>query len=568
MNKISRAFYTLVLLPRRLYESWGINTGQLALILRYKLIMDDRRPNTFQQTRGRVKKEGISNAMLGTMLMALVMGMINLIAFVLGKDDITHFSFFFLAFLFLLASVLITDFTSVLIDVKDNMILLPKPVNDRTILMAKLLHILVHLIRVILPMSLPAIIYNGMATGWWAALSLFSLVLLASLFAIFLINAVYLLVLKIMSAEKFKSFIAWFQVGFVIFIYGGYQVFLRLTDRSEFQQFSIAENPFVRIFPPYWFGRAWTTLNGSANTGGWFFLVLSVITSLGSIWVVISILAPAFNQKLSMINSSGAEPQALSTVNYYKQSTKRKPLPELLVGLLTRDAITRAGFLFTWRWTNRNRGFRMRVYPTIGYLVIWVILMFLPRTGDQAEGSAKMMGDSFGFIFLLYMSSFIIISAIQQIAIADEYKASWVFYSYPVGKPGSIIQGSFLSMVCKFFLPLAFLLFVGGIVWKGWEILPNLLLGLSNQLVICCTILLLGRKSLPASRPPVMKDKSGNFLRGMMMMIITGSTGLMHFLVYKFIAVVLLLTVLSILANWLLIKKIGEISWAEIKDMP
>ena len=74
MNKFSLGLYKLVLWPSAIYRRWGIDTRQLALILRAKLTMDDRRPNTFQQTRSGQKKEGISNAMLGTMLIALVDG--------------------------------------------------------------------------------------------------------------------------------------------------------------------------------------------------------------------------------------------------------------------------------------------------------------------------------------------------------------------------------------------------------------------------------------------------------------------------------------------------------------
>src|SRR6476620_10462477 len=98
MNKISLCLYKMVLWPSSLYRQWGIDTQQLALILRTKLTMDDRRPNTFQQTRAGQKKEGISNAMLGTMLMALVMGLVNLVVFSIGKDNITHFSLFFLGY--------------------------------------------------------------------------------------------------------------------------------------------------------------------------------------------------------------------------------------------------------------------------------------------------------------------------------------------------------------------------------------------------------------------------------------------------------------------------------------
>lgn len=567
MNKFSLSLYKLVLWPSAIYRSWGIDSRQLALILRAKLTMDDRRPNTFQQTRSGQKKEGISNAMLGTMLIALLMGVANLIVFAFGKDDITHFTFFFLAFMFLLASILITDFTSVLIDVRDNMILLPRPINDRTILMARLLHIIVHLNRVILPMSIPVVIYLTIEKGWWAALSLFVLLAFACLFAIFLMNAVYLFVLKLMSPEKFKSFIAWFQIGFVIFLYGGYQIFLRLTDRRDFQEFSLANSIPVRYFPPYWFARAWETLNGAGGNMGWFWVLLSVGGSCASIWAVVRFLAPAFNRKLAMIHGSAAQENSQPSVNAVTPANKKQGIGEFLSRLLMREAAARAGFMFTWRWTNRNRGFRMRVYPTIGYLVVWVVLMLVNKQGDDSTGgSANVSLAPFSFILLIYLSSFIIISAIHQLSISDDYKAAWIFFSYPVKTPGVVIRGGFYSLLCKFYLPLAIILFITGITWKGFGILPNLLLGLSNQLAICSIILLMSTKAFPASRPIEMKDRSGNFLKSMLMLVITGLTGMVHLLVFKFTAVVLLLAVLSVVANWLLLKKIGEIGWLQIRE--
>ncbi len=566
MNKISLLLYKMVLLPLPLFEKTGVNVSQLKLILRYKLMMDDRHPNTFQQTRGRPKKEGISNATIGTMIMAFVGGVLNLISFAIGVDDITHFSIFYLAFLFLLASILITDFTSVLIDVRDNIILLPRPVNDRTILMAKLMHIAVHLSRVIIPLTIPVLVFVLWNKGIWAGLSFLFLTSLAALFAIFLINAAYLLVLKIMSPEKFKSFIAWFQIGFVIFIYGGYQFFLKATDRPDFQQFSIDEYPFAKFFPPYWFAAAWSWMNGQLESMGIIWLVTSIAASLGSIWVVVKFLAPAFNARLIMIQGSGSDSIDLSLTKDTIDLKKRgQGIGEVLAKLVTGNATERAGFLFSWWWTGRNRGFRMRVYPTVGYVIVWIILILVRGGGSNTyEESSDFSNSAYGFLVFMYITSFIIINAIQNIHLADEFKSSWIFYSNPIKRPGIIIRGSFKSMLCKFYLPLAIILVVGGIAWKGWGIIPNLVLGLSNQLVICSIILLLGKKAFPASRPNEMNDRSGNFLRGLVMLVLVGVAAVSHYFVYKFTAVVLLLSVLSILAGWLLMKRIGNISWAEV----
>ena len=58
----------------------------------------------------------------------------------------------------MLSATLISDFTSVLIDIRDNAIILPKPVNDSTVIVARLLHIFIHICKIVVPMSLPGLV--------------------------------------------------------------------------------------------------------------------------------------------------------------------------------------------------------------------------------------------------------------------------------------------------------------------------------------------------------------------------------------------------------------------------
>jgi hypothetical protein len=51
MNIINKFFLKLLLVPSGFYRKMGVNTAHLETILRYKLIMDDRRPNSIHQTR-------------------------------------------------------------------------------------------------------------------------------------------------------------------------------------------------------------------------------------------------------------------------------------------------------------------------------------------------------------------------------------------------------------------------------------------------------------------------------------------------------------------------------------
>jgi len=76
MNILNKALLYLVLLPKKLYEKMGVSNAHLKAILTYKLIMDDRRPNSIQQSKQRnaTKKKEVSNASIGTIFLSAVMG--------------------------------------------------------------------------------------------------------------------------------------------------------------------------------------------------------------------------------------------------------------------------------------------------------------------------------------------------------------------------------------------------------------------------------------------------------------------------------------------------------------
>jgi hypothetical protein len=264
--------------------------------------MDDRRPNSIHQTRQAKQKKPISFATLGMMLFSSLLGIFFLVSFAVGKDMVTSLTIYFSFYIFVLASTLIADFTSVLIDVRDNMIILPKPINDKTFVLARLMHIIIHITKIVLPMSIPGMIYLGIQKGLLGWLPFLLLVMAATLFTIFLINAVYILILKITTPQKFKTIISYFQIGFAIVFYGGYQLVPRLISKSALSNYSI-ENFFWKwLAPPYWFGESWEFMHsGVFSLSLLIAFLLSLLLPLLSIWIVIKYFAPSFNQKLSML---------------------------------------------------------------------------------------------------------------------------------------------------------------------------------------------------------------------------------------------------------------------------
>ncbi|SDW01968.1 hypothetical protein SAMN05444410_10127 [Hydrobacter penzbergensis] len=563
MNIVNQFFLRLILLPSGLYRKMGVNTHHLKAILQAKLIMDDRRPNSFQQTRFSKQGRTINLATLGTMALAAFMGFFFLVSFVVGQNYITKLTTYFSFYVFILASTLISDFTSVLLDVRDNTILLPKPVNGRSLVFARLLHIIIHVSKIVLPMTLPGIIYMGYHQGLGAVGPFLLMILAATLFTIFLINAVYLLILKITTPEKFKNIISYFQILFTIFVYGGYQLIPNLYNRSHVENIDITHIWWAWLFPPYWFAGGYSFLIE------WHFtipliicLALSILTPWLSIWLVIHYFAPSFNQQLAQISGSS---EMAPVVRKNKAGTHQSSrYAERIAILLTRKGAERVGFLHAWKMMIRSRDFKMKVYPAFGYLIVMFVVLFLGnQTGQHPKPHALRLKEL--CMMAMYFSCFILIVAVQQIVYSEQYKASWMFVTTPIQKPGQLISGAVKAVTIQFFMPLASIIVIAAIILVGPAFLINLSLGFCNMLTFVALLAYITIKELPFSQLQSTSSKTGQFLRNMFTMLIVALVAFLHFMVYQYLIVVLILFLLSAIAYWLLMDAIKEKDWAKVR---
>ena len=566
MNVINKFLLAVVLFPQSLYKRLEVNVPHLRSILTTKLIMDDRRPNAFQQTQQKKSEKPVASATLGTIALSAVMGLFFLTSFSMGKDDINHFTVYFSIYIVMLASTLISDFTSVLIDVRDNYIILPKPVNDKTVVVARLLHILIHISKLVVPMSLPAIVFIALYKSAWGAVVFSVLIGLSTLFTIFLINALYILILRLTTPEKFQSVISYFQIFIAIFIYGGYQIGLRALSNIAVAGLDISTLKFIWISPSFWFAGAWHALATFDMHTQWIMATaLSFIIPFASIWIVIEYFAPSFNHKLSQISGSNAEAvplqkgkKIISTTSGYVSALAR---------FFAKNGSEKMAFLFCWKMMARSRDFKMKVYPGVGYLLVYMVILFF--TSKKLSLESLQQNASQGKIVLLsiiYFSSFIMIMAISQIAFSEKFKAGWIYFTTPVDSPGHLIVGALKAVLLKFYIPIIVLITAPALYLLGPAVIPNLVLGMFNQLLICSLISYVSARYLPFSANQTMADKSGALIKGIFTLIIPSTIGLIHYFLYDYIWVICILAVLSILATWLVMDAIQKTSWASVKS--
>jgi ABC-2 type transport system permease protein len=563
MNIINKVLLWFVMIPSTLYKNIGVNTKHLRIILATKLLMDDRRPNTFHQTRQRKSDKAISAATIGTMIMSGFLGCLFLFSFRISSDLVTQFTIYFSLFFVMLVSTLISDFTSVLIDVRDNYIIFPKPVNDKTFVLSRLLHILMHITKIVVPMCLPGIIYLVVFKNSLTASVFFFMILLASVFSIFIINVFYLVILKFISPKKFQVIISYIQIFMTFIIFAGYQVIFQQVDKIFNNGFNVTSHRWFWLIPSYWFALSIQFFSSfsfqlSLVAGA----ALSILVPPLSLWAVIKFFAPSFNQKLSLITNESQESSVSISSN--KQKT-RLSLVERLAAFTVKSEVEKMGFLLTWKLTSRLRDFKLRVYPSIGYLLMIVVFsIYRNKSISLSELSTLNSKARTAIIILIYSSSFLLITALGQIQFSEKFNAAWFYFTTPIKKPGLIFAGAIKAVALKFYIPIMLILSITLLLLTGVKILPNIILGVSNVLLGCSFLSLIVLRNLPFSALQQTTQKAGAIIRSSLSLTMVGLLGFLQYIVFTIPLVILISIVLSGLANWLLMEYIKNKSWQKI----
>lgn len=561
MNAIDRFFLRFFMLPAVFYKKAGIDVLQLKAILSIKLTMDNRRQVTFKSQNQTKEKKEINKATLGTMLGALIMGFLMIFSFVNQAEFTTELTFFMTMFIFMLCLTLITDFTSVLIDVRDNFIILPKPISDATFVASRLLHITIRTSLIVVPMVLPSFIFVAISQGIFSLLPFLLMVLMSTLFSIFLINAVYILILKITTPSRFQSIISYIQIFFTIVVMAGYQLFPRMMNNAQIEHLRLDELPYFGLYPPYWFAKSCQSLSSFDFSGnGWLYVLLSLVVPVLSVWVVVRYFAPSFNRKLSMIT---ARTEETSSVSEKTRSAKKNWLPEKLASWFTRAGSEYMGFLFVWKMMSRSRDFKLKVYPAFGSILV---LAFVFLYGMPGEVQSVLLGENSvkTLLIITYVSSLILITALSNLPYSDKYKASWIFYTAPVESPGLVISGAVKSAIVSFYTPIALIVVILGLFLAGPGSMLNTLLSISNVLLLAVMSAYLTVRKLPFSHVLDGSANGGTFIKTMMLLVGVGLVGVIHFFLSGMVWAVLALLIVSLVVISLVFHEIKKLDWKDL----
>lgn len=563
IDSINLFLLKLAMAPAAFYRKMGVNTSQLFAILKTKLIIDNRRPFSLK-SMGRRAKRTNSNATVATLFLSFLYGLMFLYANAFDGLEL-QMTVIFSLFIFMLASILINDFTNVLIDARDNYIILPKPVNDRTIVVSKVLHIFLHIVKIIVPMMIPALIVVAISYTITIVLAFIVMVLFATLFTVFLINLIYVVILNLVSATRFKAILSFIQIFFIVVLYGGFQLLPRMIKPNT--SIHLSQSKTIVLLPSYWFAAGIKTLGTfSATPDEVLCTCLAILIPILSLYVMIKFLAPVFNRKLSSINESSNK--VTSKTDISKKHTTRKSYSGLLAKFFTRNSLEKMGFLFSWKMGSRSKDFYMKVYPSFGYILVLVVVIFYRdnhiKMTDLEHITIASKVLRFWLLGVVYFTGLVLFTVLAQMPFSEKSKAAWLFYTTPIQEPGKILAGAFKSVIVKFYLPFVVIFGIGAIWFFGWVSLPNLLLGISNVVLVAAITFYWQEASFPFSDIQESGGNGSNFMRSFFKTLLLGVLALLQYLIFTFTAVVFIFLALSIIANWMLLDSIKKTSWDKI----
>ena len=139
-------FFILKLLDnfKFIYKKIGVDYKQVRLILQSKLIIDSRKNS---------KDNNESNSFYKSLIIYTILGLFAAFMLKLNIDGFVRLTIYFTFIMSVIFMAFISEFSSVLLDIKDKNILSTKGIDSKTLNIAKITHILIYIIMLSLAIS-------------------------------------------------------------------------------------------------------------------------------------------------------------------------------------------------------------------------------------------------------------------------------------------------------------------------------------------------------------------------------------------------------------------------------
>lgn len=487
-----------------IYTKMGVDYESMRLILSMKLTLDSRRTSTVMQNSNsggdKEDKNSFSKALIMYAIMGIFIGIITMFPF----NIMYTYTIVFGMFMFFILTIFISDFSSVLLDVRDKNIIGTKGVDNKTINAAKLTHICYYIFLTSLALSWLAIIgsfKSGILIGVIFILEL----MVIDIFMVVITALLYLLILRFFDGEKVKDIINFVQIGLTIIMTISYQFLGRMFDIVDIN-IVYKSNIWNLILPPMWFASPLHAINGGQ------------INEIIIILIVLALIVPVIAISLYIKNTSKFE-DSLSKLNIVKDSEKEKKHRLFYrIGKWTcRNNEEKAVYDLSSSIIKREREFKLMTYPSLGFNIVFPLLFIFMYSMDSIS---EIKNISLHMSLNIYWFIFMVPTLLMTLQYSNDYKAAWIYETAYISDKSNVYKGAYKALLANILLPLYLFESIIFLVIFGIKVLPILITAFVFLLVFIVIEHMLGKNTLPFTLKFGDVNKSQNLLNTLLGMVI------------------------------------------------
>lgn len=447
----------------------GIDLSQLRILLAIYIKQDMRGGKAFRQSN-RSEYMTSNRSLLMLVGIYMLMGFAPAITAFVRIDglhiDVFFYSILALSFtLFMVALAILAESGNVLFNETEIDVIGHLPVNSRTLFAAKALNLMFFSLLLALASNLfPAVC--GLATDranlLFIPAHLLSSVIVA-MFATAVVVVSHSLFIRYLSKERFDNLIAYCQVGLTVIFFLGYQLLPRMLDTYKLGA-AFKFHWYFLLYPPVWFSGITLMMIGEIG-------VYSIITSALALTSMLALVTIALRKMSVGYTSFISKP-------YYGQ-LRSKPSEEsndkssqareyvslkLFRTTLLRRPAERAVFDIVRLYLKRNREIKVRLYPSLAYVIIIPIIGFLTEgLPDPFLAPERALYPIIGAAILCLMAQ----TAVEGMIFSEDHPAAWIYRVAPVARLGDIHGGLRKAVLFFIVMPGFLILFIlYSILWR------------------------------------------------------------------------------------------------------
>lgn len=490
---------------RFLYEKLGVDYDAMRLIVSTKLTIDSRKTSNllnsqqFQESSNQYKIIQIIYAFIGFLMMLFILASENIFV-----TMTIHFSMF----MFLMITIVMSDFSSVILDVKDKGILATKGISIKTLNASKITHVMIYMLNISIALNGFALIAS-IKYGLIFSLVFLIEILLIDIFMIIVAGLVYLIILKLFDGEKLKDIITIIQISVTVLFSVGYMFINNMANNANIFN-SINLGIISYFLPPFWFASLLEVIATKNITEA-----LSVLSLLALVSPVISILiyikfAPVFEKNLQKLNNQGSS-----------KNVKKHNLTIELSKIICKYKEERIFFNFISKIIKNDRDFKSTIYTAIGATIAFPLYIIFVKDVEYMN--------SYIYLFLYFYATSIptIIIALKY---SRNYKASYIYTTIPIKNKMNVHKAAIKACLANIIIPIYLIQCIIYIYFYNIGMIQHLILIFLINIFITINTFNILDKDMPFSHKINLFTRNNKIVENCLMMVLTLIMAVIHFI--------------------------------------